>query len=121
MYFSGPDFPGGQNQVIVGQIPGQGSQGLLMPVTSAGQLATSVGASLSTSVVPTSAIQSVMTTQVGFFISWAKLEVSAQFQSAQHVHNMFSFKSVNDTNNARPKDSKKNGNFKKKKKKFTPK
>ena len=44
-------------------------------------------------------------------ISWANLEVSALFQSAQHVRNMFSYKSVNDTNNARPKDSKKNGNF----------
>ena len=56
--------PAGQNQVLVGQMPGQGSQGLLMPVSSAGQLQTSVGASLSTNVVPTSAIQSVMTTQV---------------------------------------------------------
>ena len=56
--------PAGQNQVLVGQMPGQGSQGLLMPVSSAGQLPTSVGASLSTNVVPTSAIQSVMTTQV---------------------------------------------------------
>ena len=28
-------------------------------------------------------------------ISWAKLEVSALFQSAQHVRNMFSYKSVN--------------------------
>ena len=44
-------------------------------------------------------------------ISWAKLEVSALFQSAQHVRNMFSYKSVNGTNNARPKDYKKNGNF----------
>ena len=44
-------------------------------------------------------------------ISWAKLEVSAPFQSAQRVRNMFSYKSVNGTNNARPKDSKKNGNF----------
>ena len=43
-------------------------------------------------------------------ISWTKLEVSALLQSAQHVCNMFSYKSVNDTNNARPKDSKKNGN-----------
>ena len=48
-------------------------------------------------------------------ISWTKLEVSALFQSAQHVRNMFSYKSVNGTNNARPKDSKKNGNFQKKK------
>ena len=32
-------------------------------------------------------------------------------QSAQQVHNMFSYKSVNGTNNARPTDSKKNGNF----------
>lgn len=60
----GPDYPGGQNQLIVGHLPGQGSQGLLMPVTSAGQLASSGGASLTTSVVPTSAIQSVMTTQL---------------------------------------------------------
>ena len=50
-------------------------------------------------------------------ISWPKLEVSALFQSAQHVRNMFSYKSVNGTNKARTKDSKKNGNFKKKKKK----
>ena len=35
-----------------------------MPVTSAGQLSTSGGASLTTSVVPTSSLQSVMTTQV---------------------------------------------------------
>ena len=58
-------------------------------------------------------------------ISWTKLEVSALFQSAQHVLNMFSYKSVNGTNNARPKGSKKNGNLQKKKKKkkkiFTPK
>ena len=47
-------------------------------------------------------------------ISWAKLEVSALFQSAQHVRSMFSYKSVNGTNNARPKSSKKNGNFQKK-------
>ena len=46
-------------------------------------------------------------------ISWAKLEVSALFQSAQHVRNMFSYKSVNGTNNARPKDSKKTGISKK--------
>ena len=46
-------------------------------------------------------------------ISWAKLEVSALFQSAKHVCNMFSYKSVSGTNNARPKDSKKNGNFQK--------
>ena len=46
-------------------------------------------------------------------ISWAKLEVSALFQSAQHVCNVFSYKSVNGTNNARPNDSKKNGNFQK--------
>ena len=46
-------------------------------------------------------------------ISWTKLEVSALFQSAQHVRNMFSYKSVNDTNNARPKESKKNSNFQK--------
>ena len=46
-------------------------------------------------------------------ISWAKLDVSALFQSAQHVRNMFSYKSVNGTNNARPKVSKKNGNFQK--------
>ena len=44
-------------------------------------------------------------------ISWAKLEVSALFQSAHHVRNMFSYKSFNGTNNARPKDSTKNGNF----------
>ena len=44
-------------------------------------------------------------------ISWTKLEVSALFQSAQYVRNMFSYKSVNGTNNARPDDSKKNGNF----------
>ena len=44
-------------------------------------------------------------------ISLAKLEVVALFQSAQHVRNMFSYKSVNGTNNARPKDSKKNGIF----------
>ena len=44
-------------------------------------------------------------------ISWAKREVSALFQSAQHVRNMFSCKSVNGTNNTRPKDSKKNGDF----------
>ena len=50
-------------------------------------------------------------------ISWAKLEVSALFQSAQHVRNMSSYKSVNGTNNARPKDSKTNGNFQKKKNK----
>ena len=50
-------------------------------------------------------------------ISWAKLEVSALFQSAQHVRNVFSYKSVNGTNNARPKESKKNGNLQKKKKK----
>ena len=55
-------------------------------------------------------------------ISWTKLEVSALFQSAQHVRNMFSYKSVNGTNNARSKDSKKNGNNPKKKKKdFYPK
>ena len=47
-------------------------------------------------------------------ISWTKLEVSALFQSAQHVRNMFSYKSVNGTTNARPNDSKKNSNFKKK-------
>ena len=47
-------------------------------------------------------------------ISWAKLEVSALFQSAQHVRNMFSYKSVNGNNNARPNDSKKNENFQKK-------
>ena len=47
-------------------------------------------------------------------ISWTKLEVSALFQSAQHVRNKFCYNSVND-NNARPKDSKKNGNFKNKK------
>ena len=46
-------------------------------------------------------------------ISWAKLEVSALFQSAQHVCNMFSYKNVNGTNNARPKGSKKNRNFQK--------
>ena len=40
-------------------------------------------------------------------ISWTKLEVSALFQSAQHVRNMFSYQSVNCTNNARPKESKK--------------
>ena len=39
------------------------------------------------------------------------LEVSALFQSAQHVRKMFSYKSVNGTNNARLKDSKKNGKF----------
>ena len=50
-------------------------------------------------------------------ISWTILEVSALFQSAQHVRNMFSYKSVNGTYNARPKDSKKNGNFQKKQKK----
>ena len=44
-------------------------------------------------------------------ISWTKLEVSALFQSAQYVRNMFSYQSVNCTNNARPKESKKNGNF----------
>ena len=44
-------------------------------------------------------------------ISWAKLEVSALFQSAQRVRNMFNYKSVNGTNNARLKDSMKNGNF----------
>ena len=44
-------------------------------------------------------------------ISWAKLEVSALFQSAQRVFNMSSYKSVNGTNNTRPKDCKKNGNF----------
>ena len=38
------------------------------------------------------------------------MEVSALFQAAQHVCNMFSYKSVNGINNARPKDSKKNGN-----------
>ena len=42
-----------------------------------------------------------------------KTEVSVLFQSAEHVRNMFSYKSVNGTNNARPKDSKKNGNFQK--------
>ena len=47
-------------------------------------------------------------------ISWTKLEVSALFQSAQRVRNMFSYKSVNSTNNARPKHSKKNGKFQKK-------
>ena len=65
-------FAGGQNQLIVGPFQaGQGSGGLLMPVSSgAQQQATSSGAaslsstSLSTSVVPTSAIHSVMTTQV---------------------------------------------------------
>ena len=46
-------------------------------------------------------------------ISWTKLEVSALFQSAQHVRTMFSYKSVNGTNNARPKDSKKTGISKK--------
>ena len=46
-------------------------------------------------------------------ISWTKLEVSALFQSALHVRNMFSYKSVNGTNNARPEDSKKIGNFQK--------
>ena len=46
-------------------------------------------------------------------ISWAKLEVSALFQSADNVLNMFSYKSVNGTNNARPKDSKRNRNFQK--------
>ena len=49
-------------------------------------------------------------------ISLAKLDVSALFQSAQRVRNMFSYKSVNGTNNARPNDSNKNGNLKKKKK-----
>ena len=44
-------------------------------------------------------------------ISWAKLEVSALFQSAQHVRNMFSYKSVNGTNNAKPNDSKKKREF----------
>ena len=47
-------------------------------------------------------------------ISWKKLEVSALFQSAQHVRSMFSYKTVNATNNTRPKDSKKNGYFQKK-------
>ena len=46
-------------------------------------------------------------------ISWAKLEVSALFQSHQHVRNMFSYKNVNGTKNARPKGSKKSGNFQK--------
>ena len=46
-------------------------------------------------------------------ISWTKLEVSALFQSAQQVRNMITHKSVNGTNNARPEDSKKNGNFQK--------
>ena len=32
-------------------------------------------------------------------------------QSAQHVHNMFSYKSVNGTNNASPTDSKKKREF----------
>ena len=42
-------------------------------------------------------------------ISWAKLEVSALYFNQL---NMFaSYKSVNDTNNARPKDSKEKGNF----------
>ena len=50
-------------------------------------------------------------------ISWTKLEVLALFQSTQYVRNMFSYKSVIGTNNARPKDSKKNGNLKKKNKK----
>ena len=50
-------------------------------------------------------------------ILWAKLEVAALFQSAQHVRNMSSYKSVNGTNIARPKDSKKNGFQKKQKKK----
>lgn len=59
----GPEFPGNQNQLIVSHMQ-QGSQGLLMPVTSAGQLSTSGGASLTTSVVPTSSLQSVMTTQI---------------------------------------------------------
>ena len=48
-------------------------------------------------------------------VSWAKLEVSALFQSPKCVRNMFSYKSVNGTNNTRPTDSKKNENFKKKK------
>ena len=59
--------------------------------------------------------------------SWTKLEVSALFQSGQHVRNMFSYKSANGNNNARPRDSKKNGNpppptppQKKKKKRFLP-
>ena len=46
-------------------------------------------------------------------ISLAKLEVSALFQSAQHGRNMFSYKNVNGTDNARSKDSKKHGNFQK--------
>ena len=41
------------------------------------------------------------------------MEVSALFQSAQHVRNMFSYKSVNGTNNARPKDSTKKRELKK--------
>lgn len=46
-------------------ISGQNSQGLLIPAASMGQVASSsTAASLSTSVVPTSAIQSVMTTQI---------------------------------------------------------
>ena len=44
-------------------------------------------------------------------ISWTKLEDSALFQSAQQVR----YKSVSDTNNAKPKDSKKNVHFQKKK------
>ena len=46
-------------------------------------------------------------------ISWPKLEVSALFQSAQRVCNVLGYKRVNGTNNARPKGSKKNGNFQK--------
>ena len=46
-----------------------------------------------------------------------KTGVSALFQPAQHVRNMFSYKSVNDTYNARPKDSMKKCEFPKKKKK----
>ena len=38
------------------------------------------------------------------------MEVSTLVLSAQHVRNMFNL-SVNGTDNARPKDFKKNGNF----------
>ena len=47
--------------------------------------------------------------------------MTALFQSAQHVCNMFSYKRVSGTDNARPKDSKKNGNFQKNKNKKKPK
>lgn len=59
--FSFPFYLAVDGQII----SGQNSQGLLIPAASIGQVASSsTAASLSTSVVPTSAIQSVMTTQI---------------------------------------------------------